>query len=240
MNVKTGCCGLRLQKGEYAAQFPVVEVQQTFYQPPQVKTLEKWRAEVPSEFEFTLKAWQLITHERRSPTYKRLKKALTEEQKDECGAFRLTDTVREAWETTAASAKALAASKVLFQCPASFTPTSINIENLRQFFTRVERYDLQFLWEPRGEWPTQTIRQLCREFKLVHVVDPFTARTMTPEFCYFRLHGRKGWRYVYEDDELEELAEMIDAAETAYVMFNNIAMVEDAARFQSLVERRKL
>lgn len=234
VQLKTGCCGLRMQKAEYAAQFPVVEIQHTFYQPPQIKTLEKWRAEVPPEFEFTLKAWQLITHERRSPTYKRLKKVLTEEEKDECGSFRLTDIVREAWETTAACAKALAARRVLFQCPASFTPTSINIENLRQFFTRIGRHDLQFLWEPRGEWPAQTLRTLCRELNLIHVVDPFTARTVTPEFCYFRLHGRKGWRYVYENDELEELMEMIEGAKTAYVLFNNIAMVEDAARFQSM------
>ena len=38
-----------------------------FYKPPQVKTLEGWRAEMPEGFEFTLKAWQFITHEAQQP-----------------------------------------------------------------------------------------------------------------------------------------------------------------------------
>ncbi|HEX8491272.1 MAG TPA: DUF72 domain-containing protein [Pyrinomonadaceae bacterium] len=237
--VKAGCCGLRMQKAEYAMRFPVVEVQQTFYQPPQIKTLERWRAEVPSRFEFTLKAWQLITHEARSPTYKRLKRQLSEAERAECGSFRLSSIVRDAWATTLDCAKALDARRVLFQCPASFGPTVENLSRMRQFFKKVERGGLQFLWEPRGDWPTDVLRQLCSELELVHVVDPFTARTVTPEFCYFRLHGRKGWRHVYEDDELEELLEMLTGAKSAYVLFNNLRMIEDAARFQELVRRRK-
>ena len=34
-----------------------VEIQKTFYQPPQEKTEEKWRNQAPSDFEFTLRAW---------------------------------------------------------------------------------------------------------------------------------------------------------------------------------------
>ncbi len=54
--VKVGCCGFPIARARYAQQFPVVEVQDTFYQPPAHKTLERWRAEVPADFEFTLKA----------------------------------------------------------------------------------------------------------------------------------------------------------------------------------------
>jgi uncharacterized protein YecE (DUF72 family) len=235
---KTGCCGLRMQKGEYAALFPVVEVQQTFYQPPQIATLERWRGEVPEAFEFTLKAWQLITHEARSPTYKRLKRKLTEAEREECGSFRPSAIVAEAFALTLQCAKALASRCVLFQCPASFTPTAEHIADMRRFFKSVERGGLQFLWEPRGEWAAETVSALCRELELVHVVDPFVARTLTPEFCYFRLHGRKGWRYVYSDDELAELREMLKGTKRAYVLFNNIRMVEDAARFQELTPER--
>ena len=46
---------------------------------------------------------------------------------------------------------------------------------------------------------------MCAELDLWHAVDPFAERTATPRRCYFRLHGRKGWRYSYEDAELEEL-----------------------------------
>jgi uncharacterized protein YecE (DUF72 family) len=232
--LKTGCCGLRMAKAEYSALLPVVEVQHTFYQPPQVGTLERWRAEVPADFEFTLKAWQLITHEARSPTYKRLKRKLSEEERAECGAFKPSAIVAEGWETTLACAKALKSRCVLFQCPASFTPTTQHIADMQRFFTSVERGGLQFLWEPRGGWPDETVRGLCAELDLKHVVDPFTSRTVTPDFCYFRLHGRKGWRYVYTDDELEELSEMLSGAPRAYVLFNNVRMLEDAVRFQEL------
>lgn len=223
---------------EYATHFPVVEVQQTFYQPPQIKTLENWRAGAPPDFEFTLKAWMLITHEARSPTYRRLKRELSEEERDECGAFRPTPIVREALEVTFACAEALAARRLLFQCPASFKPTKENIKNMRQFFTSIERPpELQLLWEPRGGWSDDTVRELCRELDLTHVVDPFAARTVTPERCYFRLHGRTGFHYVYEDDELEELSSMLPKNETSYVLFNNVRMREDAARFQKLLEQ---
>ncbi|HEX8707962.1 MAG TPA: DUF72 domain-containing protein [Pyrinomonadaceae bacterium] len=234
--VKTGCCGFRMAMAEYTASFPVVEVQQTFYQPPQISTLERWRAAAPPEFEFTLKAWQLITHESRSPTYRRLKRELSEKERAACGSFRQSPVVSEAWETTLACALALKAGRILFQCPASFTPTAPHVKQLRKFFSSIERpAGLRLLWEPRGEWPGGLLRELCGELGLTHVVDPFAARTVTPEDCYFRLHGRKGFRYVYEDDELAELLEMLPGAGTSYVLFNNVRMREDAARFQRLV-----
>src|SRR5580765_8564951 len=109
-NIKIGTCGFgRTKRPEYIRLLPVVEIQHTFYDPPQIKTLEKWRSEVPPDFEFTLKAWQMITHEASSPTYKRLKRPLTEKEIEEAGFFRPTDTVKEALEITLACAKALKA-----------------------------------------------------------------------------------------------------------------------------------
>ena len=104
--VKIGTCGFgRAKRPEYVQQLPVVEIQHTFYNPPQIKTLEKWRADVPEEFEFTLKAWQMITHESSSPTYKRLKRPLTEKETEEAGFFKPSDTVRQALELTLKCAK---------------------------------------------------------------------------------------------------------------------------------------
>jgi uncharacterized protein YecE (DUF72 family) len=237
--VKVGCCGFRMAMAEYVTRFPVVEVQQTFYQPPQVQTLQRWRASAPPDFEFTMKAWMLITHEARSPVYRRLKRELSEEEREQCGSFRATPIVREALEVTLAAAKALSARRILFQCPASFKPTKENVKRLREFFHDTKRPpESQFLWEPRGGgWTDALIRELCRELNLTHVVDPFAARTVTPDRCYFRLHGRTGFRYVYEDEELEELYSMLPEDETSYVLFNNVRMREDAARFQKLIEQ---
>lgn len=224
-----------MARAEYFARFPCVEVQHTFYQPPQVETLRRWREEAPDDFEFTVKAWMLITHEARSPTYRRLKKELTEEERAGVGSFRPTPAVREAWEVTRASAEALRAKRVLFQCPASFKPVPENVRNLRKFFKSIRGDGFQLLWEPRGEWPPELIAKLCGEFDLTHVVDPFSARTVTPERCYYRLHGRGGFRYVYEEDELSELLSMLPRAAESHVLFNNVRMVDDATRFMRLL-----
>ena len=235
-SVKIGCCGFRSSRESYYALLQAVEVQHTFYQPPQVSTLKKWRAEAPEGFEFTVKAWQIVTHQSSSPTYRRLKRKLEEDEKAGAGSFRATPVVAEGWEVTRACADALAASAVLFQCPASFRPTPENVANMREFFRAARRDRLNFCWEPRGGWPGELIKELCEELDLWHVVDPFAERTLTPRRCYFRLHGRKGWRYKYEDGELEELSSMLPRRAASYVFFNNVEMLDDARRFKEIVE----
>lgn len=222
---------------EYAELLPLVEVQHTFYQPPQIATLERWRESVPATFEFTLKAWQLITHESRSPTYRRLRRKLSPEEMAGCGAFRDSPIVREAWEVTRDSALALKARCVLLQCPASFTPTGEHVENLRHFLATIDRAGLTIAWEPRGAWPAELVGEICEEHDLIHTVDPFNATSVTPDRPYFRLHGRTGYRYQYEEFELEELVEMLPEEGDSYVLFNNVKMLEDAARFQTIADR---
>ena len=49
----------------YASKFPTVEINYTFYRMPTPKIVAGWRAQVPAEFRFTLKAPKRITHDRR-------------------------------------------------------------------------------------------------------------------------------------------------------------------------------
>ena len=49
----------------YASKFPTVEINYTFYRMPTPKLIAGWRAQVPPEFRFTLKAPKRITHDRR-------------------------------------------------------------------------------------------------------------------------------------------------------------------------------
>jgi uncharacterized protein YecE (DUF72 family) len=232
---KIGCCGFPLPKVPYAALFPVVEVQRTFYEPPRIVTLQRWRALVPPQFEFTLKAWQLITHTAKSPTYRRLKTKLTPQELNQCGAFQSTPMVQQAWETTRACAEALEARHLLFQCPASFAPTPQNLGRMRHFFTSIDRRELKLLWEPRGNWPAPLVLSLCKELDLIHVVDPFVSQSVTPEFVYFRLHGGKGFKQIFTSEELARIARLIPAGKPSYVMFNNINMMNDAGKFQSQI-----
>jgi uncharacterized protein YecE (DUF72 family) len=57
-----------LSAGEYlsyvAQQYPVVEVDSTFYRSPARKTVEGWRDRTPPGFAFSLKVPQSITHEK--------------------------------------------------------------------------------------------------------------------------------------------------------------------------------
>ncbi len=232
MNVQVGTCGFRMNKLEYAEVLKCVEIQHTFYQPPQVKTLEKWRSEMPDDFEFTLKAWQLITHESTSPTYKRLKRTLDEKEAAGSGFFKPTDIVAEGLEMTLACAEALGARTILFQCPAKFRQTDENIANMKKFFEKIKRGTMNFAWEPRGPWEDKVVRKICNDLDLWHVVDPFKARTTTPDRCYYRLHGVVRWRYRYEDGELEELISLLPEEGLSYVFFNNYVMTEDAMRFR--------
>ncbi|HKR62274.1 MAG TPA: DUF72 domain-containing protein [Thermoanaerobaculia bacterium] len=231
MAVKVGLCGFTIGAAAYFETFPVVEVQQTFYEPPPARTLERWRMQAPPEFEFTMKAWQVITHASTSRTYRRMKTPLNDREKAEVGNFRVNDTVLRAWDTTLAAARRLRATAILFQCPASFRATEENVENMRGFFATIERpRNVRFLWEPRGPWPDETVLTLCRELTLTHAVDPFIRPSLTPELLYWRLHGNGSHYATYTDDELRQLREWLGDTTDAYVMFNNIPRVGDAKR----------
>lgn len=160
--MKLGLCGFTIGAAAYYRRFPVVEVQQTFYDPPPPATLLRWRAEAPDDFEFTMKAWQVITHLGTGRTYRRLRSAFPDHARAEAGGFRLNDTVFAAWLTTLDCVRLLRATAILFQCPASFRATPENIDAMRGFFGYVERPEgVRFLWEPRGEWADETVRALA-------------------------------------------------------------------------------
>jgi uncharacterized protein YecE (DUF72 family) len=230
-------CGFTIGAATYYRQFRVVEVQQTFYDPPADATLQRWRDAAPADFEFTMKAWQVITHLGTSRTYRRLKSPFTDHQRSEAGAFRSTPTVFAAWERTIACSAILRATAILFQCPPSFKPTEDNAANMRAFFARIDRpTGVTLLWEPRGAWPDDLVLTLCRELGLVHTVDPFVRPSLTPELTYWRLHGNKSHYARYTDDELRQLAAWLPAerAADAYVMFNNVPRIHDVRRYREL------
>ncbi len=235
MNVRIGCCGFPRSRSEYYRIFKVVEVQQTFYHPPRPETAEKWRAEAPADFEFTLKAWQLITHEPLSPTYRRLKLSWPADRLTQCGSFKPTEEVFWAWEQTREIAAALQSRYIVFQCPASFHPSPESKKNLKSFFKKARRGDFQFIWEPRGKWEPREIREICRELDLIHGVDPFKNEPTFGEIRYFRLHGITGYRYRFSEEDLKSLRGKCWGM--TYCLFNNVQMWTDAQNFSLLVEQ---
>ena len=219
----------------YVTRFPLVEVQHTFYEPPADSLLRRWRAEVPEDFEFTIKAWQVVTHESGSPTYRKLKNPLPEAHRGQVGAFRLTDATRQAWDRTLECAAILRATAILLQCPKSFRPTEENVLRLRTFLRAVPRPSARLLWEPRGDWPRPLLVEICHDLDLVHVVDPMQTETVTPDQTYYRLHGTTGMRHVHTDEELRRLAALVSDRPGPYVLFNNLPRAGDADRFLGLL-----
>ena len=238
MTMKLGMCGFTIGAAAYVKQFPVVEVQQTFYDPPPLATVEKWRAQAPDAFEFTMKAWQVITHFGTSRTYRRLRRDFSDQQRADAGGFRVNDTTLRAWDTTLAAHRALRATAILFQCPASFRATDENVASMHTFFATIDKPDgVTLLWEPRGPWPDDLVLSTCRELGLVHAVDPFIRPSLTPELLYWRLHGNRSHYANYTDDELRQIIAWLpqDSRIDAYVMFNNIPRVKDVRRFRELL-----
>jgi uncharacterized protein YecE (DUF72 family) len=232
-----GCCGWTEAQARYVVDFPTIELQTTFYQPPAIAVVKRWKSQAPAGFRFCLKAWQLITHTPSSPTYRRLKSGISATERDFYGSFQPTEQVWLAWERTREIAQILQADVVVFQCPKSFLPTRENTGNLNTFFHQIERDNRTFAWEPRGEdWRPELIREICAENNLIHCVDPFQSDSVFGNSLYWRLHGKTGYRYRYTDEDLAELEARLHARAHLpgphYIMFNNIYSREDAQRFR--------
>ena len=236
MTIRVGCCGFAKAHATYFDAMQLLEVQKTFYKPPMERTARRWREEeAPENFIFTLKAWQLITHTADSPTYRKANLDIDDEARDRYGDFQPTDEVFAAWAATRAIAEILAVPLVVFQCAASFTPTEAHKANMRAFFAEIERGDLIFAWEPRGDWADDEVAALCDDLDFIHCVDPFARQPVTEGRAYFRLHGIDGFHYEYTDDDLVRLRKWCALFDEAYVLFNNVAMWEDAQRFKALL-----
>jgi uncharacterized protein YecE (DUF72 family) len=233
-----GCCGWAGSQPQYFSQFPVIEIQSTFYDPPASKVAARWRTIAPPGFEFCIKAWQLITHAPSSPTYRRLRRPIDAERSALFGSFQDTDEVWKAWMKTLEIAEAVRASAVLFQCPASFQASRPNIENLSRFFQKLGPQPFRLAWEPRGPWPAELVRDLCAQHRLIHCVDPLCSAPDRENAIYWRLHGKGSYSYRYTDEDLAELKKLLLRAPgepQAYVLFNNVTMKEDAIRFRRLL-----
>jgi len=233
--LQIGCCGFPVARQKYFDTFGVVELQQTFYQPPLLSTIQKWHVEAPPDFEYTLKAWQLITHEPSSPTYRKLRIKIPQSKERNYGSFKPTDEVYAAWERTKEIADTLNARIIVFQCPASFEPTSENRDNLIKFFSLIKSDKYIFAWEPRGKWGEKEIKTICKELNLVHCVDPFKLKPTYGRIRYYRLHGIGGYRYKYTQEDMDILKEYVKEKFNSYVMFNNVSMFEDALAFKRLI-----
>lgn len=247
MKIKVGCCGFPISMKDYFSKFKLVEVQKTFYEPPRPETAAKWRSKAPEDFEFSVKAWQVLTHPPSSPTWRRMKTIIHE--KGECGFLKPSRENFKAWERTLEICKALKSKVCVVQTPPSFKCTKENVNNMEKFFGSVETGGIKVAWEPRGDWlqRLKEVRSVCEKFGLIHVVDPLRRRPAAlGETQYFRLHGLHprreiNYNYSYSKEDLERLRVEVEAVEKegakeVYVLFNNLDMAKNAEAFVKMLQ----
>lgn len=244
-SVKVGTCGFQRARRRHYEALDAVEVQQTFYDPPSLETLEKWRSEAPSSFEFTVKAWMLVTHEYNRRLWARLKRKV-EGDPSRFGSFKLTREVLWAWEVTLEAARALRARVIVVQTPASFKADEGNARRIVGFFREAPRDSFLIAWEPRGDWweRKDLLSQTASKADLLIAGDVLRGRVppVDQEILYARLHGLGGkevnYKYKYTDEDLERLKDLVARWREAYVMFNNVYAFEDAVRFKEALRKR--
>lgn len=220
---------------EYAAHFPVVEVDTFFYAIPNTATVAQWLTNVPASFQFLIKANRVMTRHQGPNDDLPLEEAFA----------RYRDAVAPLVATGQLKA-------VLFQFPPYFTAIPENIDYLQT--VRHLMGGLPVAVEFRhASWlapgVAKSTADFCADLGLTLVAAdephqlttsvPFYLATTTPSLAILRLHGRNkaGWNhpgpnwrrertnYRYSVDELKQfqvaIEQLTPAPAEVCVIFNN-------------------
>lgn len=227
-----------MKLSSYFQRFTTVETQETFFDPPGRRTLERWRRQAPADFVFVIRAWQLITHPFDSPGYKRIQRPLEEKDPRGFGFFRPGEQTQWAWSVVEEAQEILEARAVLFQTPAAFTPTREHRENLARFFGSITKRDYHLVWEPEGMWEEEEVEALCGDLGLVRAVDPLLNASSHEEAFYFRLPTKTRGRGTYSQDDFyrifcEAEGEGSQSRREGFLIWGGPKAARDAQKFRS-------
>jgi len=237
---------------EYAAHFPVVEVDSSFYAIQPKQSVERWVKETPPSFQFVVKAYQGMTgHQRGEIPYQ------SKEEMFQAFLLSIEPFVE---------AKKLA--MVLFQFPPWFdckrehvdylrwcraqmgdVPVALEFRHQSWFAPRFYEKTLKFMIEEK--W----IHSICDEPQAGEGSVPTVLYPTNPEKTLVRLHGRnvhgwnkrndQNWRevrylYRYNEKELSEwqgnLRKLEQQTKDIYVLFNNNSGGDAADNAKQLIE----
>ena len=195
----------------YASQFNSIEINSSFYKIHRGQTYKNWSAMVPDDFQFTVKLWRGITHEKQ-------------------WVYR-----REDLETFFTAIEFLGDKKgcLLIQFPATadFQVKQFGIL-LRELYSLSRDGAWRIAVEFRNNrWYNKEVYELLDQHRASLVLHdmplsaPLTVNKNV-DFIYLRFHGEKGdYRGSYSENYLSEKAELIkkwlQAGKDVYAYFNN-------------------
>jgi len=207
MAVKTSVDRLRF----YANQFPLVEVDSTYYGIPKPETVEAWTAQTPAAFTFDVKSFSLFTNHPTKPL------SMPPDIRDQLPANLLEkniyvehmpdDLLDETWERFRAALEPLRAAgklaAVFFQFPPWFLPSSRSLAYVEQCQERMYGFQIAVEFR-RPEWLDARHRDgtlaflRTRDIPYVAVDVPEGHRTSMPsvsettsaQLAVIRFHGR--------------------------------------------------
>jgi uncharacterized protein YecE (DUF72 family) len=235
----------------YAKQFPLVEVDSTYYTPPNERNSKLWAERTPKGFTFNVKAFSLLTQHptKVSAIYKDLRP-----ETDKRNVY-LKDmepkVVDEVWERFLSALAPLAdAGKLgalLFQFPQWFPIGKRNKHYILEVKERCSPYRICVEFR-NSTWMTEENRDETLDFLRSYAV-PYVCVDMpqghptsippvvaaTSDLALVRFHGHSDkWNsrdiyerfgYLYSDEELQEWAPKVRSlaieAETTHVLMNN-------------------
>lgn len=144
----------------YASQFPLVEVDSTYYGIPKPETVEAWVAKTPAHFTFDVKSFSLFTnHPTRPlsmpPDLREGLPAALREKRNLYLEHVADDIVDETWDRFRAALEPLRAAgklaAVFFQFPPWFLPSSRSLAYVEQCQERMHGYQVAVEFR-RPEW----------------------------------------------------------------------------------------
>jgi uncharacterized protein YecE (DUF72 family) len=190
----------------YAKYFDTVEINNSFYQLPKIRTFTKWRETVPENFRFSVKASRFITH------MKKLKAPRTSSQKLFTRIQRLQRTL----------------GPILFQLPPRWRRDDERLEKYLRSLPHKHQYSFEFR-DP--SWLSADVYALLKKYNVAFCIHDFrgeqTPREITADFTYLRMHGPHKAAYwgSYSKEILHERAREIKEWQKqlrdVYVYFNN-------------------
>ena len=208
----------------YARAFPFVEVNSTFYDHPDPRTVSAWRRRVPPSFRFAVRAHRRLTH--RHP-------------------FRASPAARESFAWTGQVAKRLGADAVVLETPDRLAFGSAEVSALRDLLA-VDDLACPAGLEARAYAGRGLPRSLAAVMEASDVADVVDFSRQSPRtrasVAYGRMFGLgDGNRWEFTDDELVAARMRAERGDTARVMytFHGIRMYKDAARFLTFVRTGK-